>query len=725
MKNIFKASLKTKIILLALACNVILGVGAFFSIQKLASSYERTYLVDFEAKAKELGAAIANQFFERYGDVQAFAVNASIRNMDAVSMQQDLNDYIRLYGIYDLILVLDKNGKLVASNQTDVNQKQINQKALAEYNFAATRWYQAVLSGQFTEDKAKGFTGTYFDDVELDPVLKVAFGEDRYGATFASSIKDNKGEVIGMIVNKTNTRWYDFAVEDIYKEIESKYPNIELTILNKNGQAILQHAPARSSDKKNMVVYDNELILKEKFYKTENNISAALGLKKSGAEYQTNPINLVEDMMGYSYITHPKWISAIGWSVLIHNDKAQTLIEVKSAMTYFYWTLGVVFLGVFALASWAGRRLSLTVENITNALASNAVNVGDAATQFAAGATQLSSAAVQQSSSLQEVVATVDEINSMIQRNAEAAQKSKEYSGRSKNSAEQGRQTIDSMALAISEIENNNTDLSQQMKNSNEELSEITKMIQLISSKTKVIDDIVFQTKILSFNASIEAARAGEYGKGFAVVASEIGNLAQMSGGAAKEIAEMLHKSVVRVESIVDSTKAKTDKLVMSNEEKINFGSETAKQCKNALNEILEEVRLTDQLITEIAAASKEQSAGVSQITLAIGQLEEVANQNSSIAQTSAATSSQMREQTASLNNLVGSLSMHVNGRINVSKSKSKPQPKPSNTVLKFEKKRPPVIESASLSKVEPVFKKVSGLDIKTPLSSHPGFDET
>jgi methyl-accepting chemotaxis protein len=75
-----------------------------------------------------------------------------------------------------------------------------------------------------------------------------------------------------------------------------------------------------------------------------------------------------------------------------------------------------------------------------------------------------------------------------------------------------------------------------QINYSNEQMSEIVKVIQEIETKTKVINDIVFQTKLLSFNASVEAARAGEQGKGFAVVAEEVGNLAQMSGNAAKEI---------------------------------------------------------------------------------------------------------------------------------------------------------------------------------------------
>ena len=75
---------------------------------------------------------------------------------------------------------------------------------------------------------------------------------------------------------------------------------------------------------------------------------------------------------------------------------------------------------------------------------------------------------------------------------------------------------------------------------------------------------IVFQTKLLSFNASVEAARAGEYGKGFSVVAEEVGNLAQMSGIAAKDISALLQSSVKKVEQIATESKTKIDRLVQN-----------------------------------------------------------------------------------------------------------------------------------------------------------------
>lgn len=454
---------------------------------------------------------------------------------------------------------------------------------------------------------------------------------------------------------------------------------------------------------------------------------------------------------------------------------AGTYVGTNYWASHLYWILGGLSLAALLFSAWAGAQISSSVGSIAHQLTKNSKELSDAASKIAVGSTQLSEAATQQSASLQETTATVDQISSMIQKNAEAAQQSKDLSAQSKSSAEQGQQTVDSMMMAISDIETNNSELSEQVKKSNEQLSEITQMIHSISEKTKVINDIVFQTKLLSFNASVEAARAGEYGKGFAIVASEIGNLAQMSGGAAKEITEMLQESVNRVENIVQDTKIKIDKLMISSNEKVNYGSETAKQCKEALTEILTSVKSVDQLVTEIATASNEQSLGVIQITKAMTQLEAVTHQNSSVAVSSSVASTQMRDQTTALNVMVEDLTAYIVGggtsqdntsykpvvavKSNNSASSKKTQkpnkkdsakkvdlsalkaksvaaanqkpkfaidPEHQNKVLDFNKKKQaaPANTQAKPNDFESKMKNASGLDVNVPSADHPGFKE-
>ena len=283
------------------------------------------------------------------------------------------------------------------------------------------------------------------------------------------------------------------------------------------------------------------------------------------------------------------------------------ILSVEYAMSALYWIMAGLLIASLIAFTWVATNISDVIEDIANGFLKNSIELKNAAVKITEVSSQVSNSTLEQSSAIQETASTVDEISSMIRNNADSANKSKMISAQSKNSAEQGRQTVDSMLMAIGEIELNNAELSQQMRDSNIQLAEITKMIHQISNKTRVINEIVFQTKLLSFNASVEAARAGEYGKGFAVVASEVGKLAQMSGGAAKEITEMLQESVTSVEAIAEKTKEKIDRLMVSSEEKINYGTETAKQCKEALNEILSSVESVDKLVFNIASASQEQ----------------------------------------------------------------------------------------------------------------------
>ncbi len=428
-------------------------------------------------------------------------------------------------------------------------------------------------------------------------------------------------------------------------------------------------------------------------------------------------------------------ISGSFWSLSGHST-------VEGVLTSFYWLFSAISALTLGFSVYMGFQISKTVEGLTSDLSQNTSNLDEVAEKIASGATELSSAATQQAAALQETVATIDEIGAMIHKNSEAAVKSKELSIGSKLSAEQGRHIVDSMMSAINEIESNNNDLSNQMHDSNKQLAEITKLIHEISTKTQVINDIVFQTKLLSFNAAVEAARAGEYGYGFAVVADEIGKLAQRSGGAAKEITSMLQDSVGRVEFIIQDTKNKVDRIMNVSKEKINFGAERAKKCKESLDEILTSVQSVDTLVVEISTASHEQNLGVGQVSHAMNQLETVTNQNSAVAQASSTAGEQLRRQADTINRIVKNMNSYVRGTDEVRHYSKPPLPgrpavKPTTRkpvaavadkkVLKFERKKPdvtPVRKKAPAEEVVIEYKKVSGYAGKTPSGDDPGFSE-
>jgi methyl-accepting chemotaxis protein len=146
-----------------------------------------------------------------------------------------------------------------------------------------------------------------------------------------------------------------------------------------------------------------------------------------------------------------------------------------------------------------------------------------------------------------------------------------------------------------------------------------------------VIEGIAFQTNILALNAAVEAARAGEQGRGFAVVASEVRALAQRSAEAAKEIKSLIEQSVSQIKD----------------------GGKQAEGAGKVIDEIVVSVQQVNQLISEIAVASSEQSAGLGEINKAILQLESVTQQNAALVEEAAASSMTFQEQADRLRELV------------------------------------------------------------------------
>jgi aerotaxis receptor len=157
-----------------------------------------------------------------------------------------------------------------------------------------------------------------------------------------------------------------------------------------------------------------------------------------------------------------------------------------------------------------------------------------------------------------------------------------------------------------------------------------------------VIDGIAFQTNILALNAAVEAARAGEQGRGFAVVAAEVRNLAQRSAGAAKEIKTLISDSV----------------------EKVEAGRKLVDEAGEAMEDIVTSVQLVADIISGTATASQEQSAGIEQINQAVGQMDEMTQQNAALVEEAAAAAESLQDQAMKLAELVKTFKLVRTGQM-------------------------------------------------------------
>lgn len=304
------------------------------------------------------------------------------------------------------------------------------------------------------------------------------------------------------------------------------------------------------------------------------------------------------------------------------------------------------------------KRISTALRQLTGAVAINA----DASEKLTESSNSLSSVSSQQAAAVQETVSSLHEINAMSEKNFESIKISSIKSENGKKQAINGKESIYKMASTIKEIAESNQEFFKEINSSSEELKTIIKIISDISERTKVINDIVFQTRLLSFNASVEAARAGEHGKGFAVVAEEIGKLASVSGASAKEINDILSLANTQVESIITKMSSRVVELTAKASAQLDSGERITKECVTSLNEIVDNITELSSMMNEISMAITEQTKGYSEITKAIDQIDEGVHHGLGLSQETSEHAQKLNDQVVELKRIVGTIEREVLG---------------------------------------------------------------
>ncbi|WP_215409537.1 methyl-accepting chemotaxis protein [Janthinobacterium sp. JC611] len=256
------------------------------------------------------------------------------------------------------------------------------------------------------------------------------------------------------------------------------------------------------------------------------------------------------------------------------------------------------------------KDMNTSLLNIVGEVRGGTDSIATSSTQIAAGNQDLSSRTEEQAGSLEETASSMEELTSTVKQNADNARQANQLAASAAQVAVKGGEVV---AQVVGTMESIN--------------ASSNKIVDIIS----VIDGIAFQTNILALNAAVEAARAGEQGRGFAVVASEVRNLAQRSASAAKEIKTLIGASV----------------------EQVNAGSMLVAQAGSTMNDIVDSVQRVSDIITEITAASSEQSVGIDEINRAIGQMDAVTQQNAALVEESAAAAESMQHQAHKLAQVV------------------------------------------------------------------------
>src|SRR3989344_5276296 len=332
----------------------------------------------------------------------------------------------------------------------------------------------------------------------------------------------------------------------------------------------------------------------------------------------------IEFINGELRDTANDYFDAINELVLFHQTQARLarLNAEKTADIGTYTSIGLILLGTFlalAIGIIFGRDLAHSLMTVILRVDQSSRQVGESSQHLATASQLLSSGATDGASSLEETVASIEELTGMVKLNADHAKQAANLSLESRQSAEDGAAEVHKLIRAMDEV------------------SKSSKKIEEIIS---VIDDIAFQTNLLALNAAVEAARAGEQGKGFAVVADAVRSLAQRSAVAAKDINTLIKDSGAQTE----------------------YATQVANSSGDVLQKIVASVSQVSHLVGEIANASREQSGGLEQISIAVNQLDRGTQKTAASAQQTADAAEEMSSQAAVLQNLMRDLTQIVEG---------------------------------------------------------------
>ncbi|MEZ6092672.1 MAG: methyl-accepting chemotaxis protein [Pirellulaceae bacterium] len=301
--------------------------------------------------------------------------------------------------------------------------------------------------------------------------------------------------------------------------------------------------------------------------------------------------------------------------------KVAKVLDIVNAMAAGDFTVKVPDMGDDAVGKVA-TALSSAVTAMRDAMSGVrgvAQGVASAAHQLTSATQEVSRGAQHQASSLEETASSLEEITSTVKQNTDNAQQARQLANGSRDVAENGGQVVGEAVKAMAEINRAST-----------------KIADIITT----IDEIAFQTNLLALNAAVEAARAGEQGRGFAVVAAEVRNLAQRSASAAKEIKTLIQDSVRKVEN----------------------GTELVNESGKTLSEIVNSVKRVTDIVAEIAAASKEQLAGIEQVNKAVSQMDRVTQNNATQTEEMSSTASNLASSANDLQSMVAKFRLEVGG---------------------------------------------------------------
>ncbi len=585
---------------------------------------------------------------DSYLDPVNHTVKASFANPDKGSVDTEAADEA-LAGKTDHEIIIDYNGNPVLSAFTPLNIKGLKWALLSEIDVAEA--FSPV------DEKGSEYYAKYIDKYGYyDLFLMTEDGYVYYSVTHEADYQTNMvngkysssnlGKLTRQVLSSKDFGFADFepyapsngdpaafiaqpVVDKRDGDIETVVAlQISLDAIN----AIMTERSGMGKTGETYLVGQDKLMRSDSFLDPVNHTVKASFANPARGSVDTEAAsdalagrtdtNIIIDYNGNPVLSAytPVKIFGVSWALLAEIDEAEAFASVKE-IRWIIIIVGLIGLAaIIAVALLITRSIAIPINRAIDEIDDGAEQVASASSEISSSSQALAEGATEQAASLEETSSSLEEMSSTVQQNADNAGQAQQLSTVAKDTAVKGAGSVTKMIEAVNDI--------------NTSSLEVSKII-------KVIDEIAFQTNLLALNAAVEAARAGEHGKGFAVVAEEVRNLAGRSAEAAKTTSGLIEDSMV----------------------KAKLGSELAAESGEVLNEIVTNATKASDLISEIAAASREQAEGINQVTKAVTQMDQVTQQNSAYSEETASSSEELSSQAENLKDIVNTLVEIVGGR--------------------------------------------------------------
>ena len=368
-----KMKIRTKLIVLFLIFGLLPALSLVPIIRNAQQHTETALLNEYASAALSVNEVLDRNLFERYGDVQAFGLNTAAQDSNnwrnpvaGNSLIEAMNGYITGYGIYKLMMLVDTQGRVLATNTVNANGGDLATRSLYSLSFQNQAWFKNAMAGNFLNGE-NGLTGTAVEQPHYDKTISSIYNDDGYVLTFAAPVKNATGETMGVWVN-----FADFGlVEDIvvsayYKEKAKGNSHAEFILIDANGVLLMDYDPYTVGSEvysrhKNIIGTENLV--------TEGDLTAKAALAtKLGSDVIYSDKKHMEQAVGYSHSAGVYGYPGLGWSVLVKVPEKDAFSDIHTMNIMIEIALAIMAVIILAVGYFVGTTASRPIRTTTQLL---------------------------------------------------------------------------------------------------------------------------------------------------------------------------------------------------------------------------------------------------------------------------------------------------------------------------------------------------------------------